>query len=151
MYDIQLVNFTDGLNNTDQTAYLNFSATNGVVMGESLLAQRIAKRILTDKGTNALFPNYGSNMFKTFSSFNINDSSAMRDRLSIAMKEVVNDLLTEQEDLIDEGMYLAPNEKLVNIDVKTVTYKAVTETWIIELDIVSEDNQVSKLKIPLTI
>jgi len=151
MYDIQLVNFTDDSNNTEQVAYLNFSATNGVVVGENLLAQKITKRILTDKGTNALFPNYGSNMFKTFSSFDINDSSAMRDRLAIAMKEVVNDLLTEQEDLIDDGMYLAPNEKLVDITVKTVTYKTTAETWLIELDVVSEDNQLSKLTVPLTV
>jgi len=147
MKDIQLVNFA----NTTKLAYLATPVNNGYVTGTDYLVQKITKRILTEKGTNGFESSVGSTFHKLLGSADSYDSAVLETYVNVAVKELLDDLKSEQSLLEDDDATLSNDEKIYDISVSTVTYDPLTTKWTIILDILTESNKSIKIQVPLTI
>jgi len=149
MKDIQLVNFTDS--EIESTAYLTFLTNNGFVNGQDFLLQKIVKRILTTKGSNGLSPSVGSTFYKLLGGVDTYDTDVIKTYLNISVKELVNDIILEQESLEDDDAVLTDDEKLIDMVIYSIDFNTVTNSWILILDVITESNKVLKLQVPLTL
>lgn len=147
MKDIQLINYTD----TESIAYLSFPVNNGHVTGQDLLVQKISKRILTEKSSNAFEPSVGSGFYKLLGSADTFTTDMLEAYANIVVRELVSDMKDEQSTLEDDDVVLADDEKLLDIKVSSTTYNEVNGKWIINLDVITVSNQSLKLQVPLTI
>ena len=141
--DIQLVSFNKDTN----IAFLEALPNEGYTTGFYLVIQKIVKRLLTDKGSSSFDSTFGSNLCRILGSSELQDDVILKTNLTIILKELVEAINLEFENLEDDDVEITDEMMLSSIIVNSLRFDTNTMKWIITLKIVTLANEVASIQL----
>ena len=128
------------VNNINGDTSFSLESLNADISLQGLLIQTIIKRILTVPGSDAAYPQIGSNIGQLFGTMTLEEADQMRVLFPIFLKTIEDEVIEEQELL---GLELLPDEKLRRLKLQSVEFDQSFLGWIVKIIIVTEsDNQI---------
>ena len=135
--DIQLVDFLE------ETGAIRFHYPLGgqITEGTNNLIQLIVKRILTLRGSSPLEPTVGSNFYGLFGTIDYQDVEEIKNTFPLLLDNLAEQVISEQEDAINEGLSLTADEQLLSLTMEAVEYDVTFSGWLITIKIETASNQ----------
>ena len=128
------------VNNINGDTSFSLESLNTDISLQGLLIQTIIKRILTVPGSDAAYPQIGSNIGQLFGTMTLEEADQMRVLFPIFLKTIEDEVIEEQELL---GLELLPDERLRRLKLQSVEFDQSFLGWIVKIIIVTEsDNQI---------
>ena len=127
--DLSLTSFDE---TTGAISY-NFKPNNNIVAGSANLVQRIAKAILTIKGSSAYDPTVGSNFFSLFSTISVSEIEDLKATFPMFLKTVEEDLIAQDAESLGEGLILPLTEQIDSLTMESVEYDVTFGGWLIDI------------------
>ena len=129
LVDLSLTEFDE---TTGAISY-SFKPNNNIVAGSANLIQRIAKAILTIKGSSAYEPRVGSNFFSLFSTISVSEVEDLKATFPMFLKTVEQDLITQDAESISAGTNLPLTEQIDSLTMESVEYDVTFGGWLIDI------------------
>ena len=111
----------------------HFKPNNNLVVGAANLVQRIAKAILTIKGSSAYDPTVGSNFFSLFSTISISEVEDLKSTFPMFLKTVEQDLIEQDAEAVAAGISLTLTEQIDSLTMESVEYDVTFGGWLIDI------------------
>ena len=141
--DIQLVSFNKDTN----IAFLEALPNEGYTTGFYLVIQKVVKRLLTDKGSSSFDSTFGSNLCRILGSSELQDDVILKTNLTIILKELVEAINLEFENLEDDDIEITDEMMLSSITVNSLRFDTNAMKWMITLKIVTLANEVASIQL----
>ena len=126
------------INSIDGSAEFSLASLNEGTSLQNLLIQTVIKRILTVPGSDAEYPQIGSNIGNLYGTMNLDDVEETRALFPVFLKTIKDDIVAEQE-LLDYA--LSPSELLLDLVLHDIYFDEAFLGWTIKIKIVTEANQ----------
>jgi len=141
--DIQLVSFNKNTN----IAFLEALPNEGHTTGFYLIIQKIVKRLLTDKGSSSFDSTFGSSLCRLLGSSGLQDDVILQTNLTIILRELVEAINLEMENLEDDDVEVTDEMMLSSITVNSLRFDTNFMKWIITLKIVTLANEMANIQL----
>lgn len=113
------------------------------VSGVQNLIQRIVKILLTEKGSNAFDPEFGSVFYSIVKNLTVDEVENAKNAISIILKDIVDTLKNTQIEM----PYLDDSELVEDIILLESEFDYVLHTWYIKLLVITKDKAEVELEI----
>jgi hypothetical protein len=107
------------INNINGDTSFSLESLNADISLQGLLIQTVIKRILTVPGSDAAYPQIGSNIGQLFGTMTLEEADQMKVLFPIFLKTIEDEIIEEQELL---GLELLPEEKLRRLKLQSVEF-----------------------------
>jgi hypothetical protein len=141
--DFSLISFVAGTG----TISFSFKPNNSYISGSENLVQRIVKRLLTAKNSNAFDGEIGTNFFHLFGVMSEQDIEKAKNIFPMIIQDLVSQIISEQVQDISNGIIYKDEELLSNINVLSVEYDEIYSGWIIPLSIITKSGDEIKITV----
>jgi len=110
------------INSINGETSFSLSALNTDVSLQGLLIQTVIKRILTVPGSDAMYPQIGSNIGNLFGTMSVDEANQARAMFPIFIKTIEDEIIEEQ---LLAGIELLPEETLKSLKLHSLEYDPV--------------------------
>lgn len=126
------------INTINGNAEFSLNDLNEGVSLQNLLIQTVIKRILTVPGSDAEYPQIGSNIGNLYGTMTLDEIEETRALFPVFLKTIKDDIIAEQE-LLD--VTLEPAERLLDLVLHSIEFDKSFLGWTIKIKVVTEANQ----------
>lgn len=126
------------INSIDGSTEFSLNSLNEDTSLQNLLIQTVIKRILTVPGSDAEYPQIGSNIGNLYGTMNLDEVEETRALFPVFLKTIKDDIIAEQE-LLD--IELQPAERLLDLVLHSIEFDESFLGWTIKIKVVTEANQ----------